>query len=321
MKSNKQCLFSAPYSFSPSIKAELNKIIHSDFYEIWNPEDVKFSPDLRYWIVNPGQTFTFDEKIFSQTPNLELIITPSTGTNHIDIDFCKIKKIKVFGLLSMKKKLKQITASSEFTFLMILNSLRRIDLAIEETKNKRWRENEDLMRGSELNKKNVGIIGLGRNGSNIAKWCKSFGANVSYYDPFVKKRLVKEENLENIFLNNDIVVICCALNKETHNLITTNYLKLLRPNSHLINTSRGEVINERDLSNFIDKRKDVSINLDVLSNEVIHEQFKSPLYKHILDGDILVTPHISGATLESQLKAARTSFSILKQYLNGKRKT
>lgn len=319
MKFTKECLFSAPYNFFPSIKTELNKIIKSDFHEIWNFNEVSYFPNLKYWIVNPGQTFTFDEKVLEKTPNLQLIITPSTGTNHINSDFCKKNNIKVFGLLSIKEKLKKITASSEFTFLMILNSLRRIDLAIEETKNKRWRENEDTMRGSELNKKNVGIIGLGRNGSNIAKWCKSFGAQVSYHDPYVSKKSLNEINLKRIFSDNDIVVICCSLTEETKNLITSKFLNLLKPNSHLINTSRGEVINEKDLSNFIKKRKDVSINLDVLANEVTHQQFKSPLYKHILAGDIIVTPHISGATIESQLKAARASFLILKKYLDGKR--
>ena len=84
-------------------------------------------------------------------PNIELIVNPSTGKNHINENDCKNKNVKVLGLLDIRPILESITASSEFTFLLILNALRRLDFAVNEVSNNRWRDNEDLLRGYELN--------------------------------------------------------------------------------------------------------------------------------------------------------------------------
>ncbi len=312
-------LFSAPFYFLDNVKEKFNDLVTSEFREIWSESEIGNVENIKYWIPNPGQTFVINKKILSKFNSLKIIITPSTGTNHINIDDCTKQRITVRGLLDNLKTLNSIRASSEFTFLMILNGLRRLDFALKEVENNRWRQNEDLMRGNELVDKKVGIIGLGRNGSNIAKWCESFDAKVLYYDPYVKNQTYsRTDDLEKIFINSDIIVICCALNSSTKNMINKNLIEKVKKNALIVNTSRGELIDENDLAKIIKKRKDIRISLDVLSNEVIAQQFSSPLMKFVKEGRIILTPHIAGATEESQIKAAFGAFELLKEQINAK---
>ncbi len=317
---NNNLLFSAPFSFLEDAKNQLDMLTLTEYREIWDYKELGNVKDIKYWIPNPGQTFTIDKKVLKQFQSLEIIITPSTGTNHINLEECKNEKVLVKGLLDNIKTLSSIRASSEFTFLMILNGLRRIDLAIDEVKNHRWRQNEDLMRGNELIGKKVGIIGLGRNGTNVAKWCISFDAIVSYYDPYINNHdYTKVEDLSLLFESSDIIVICCTLDKSTYHLIEKNLLSRTKKNALIVNSSRGELINEDDLADILNSRQDIKVSLDVLSNEVTASQFSSSLMKFIMNGRIIVTPHVAGATYESQNKAAMGAFEMLKEYIDEKK--
>ena len=309
----KNCLFSAPFSFFREEDfAKFEKIFNVQYEEIWSEDEIGDCNDIEVWICNPGQNFTITDSVLSYFPKIKLIVTPSTGTNHINRDVCFSKGIKVLGLLDNKNDLQSIRASSEFTFLLILNSLRRLDIALLEYKEKRWRDREDELRGFELYGKKVGIVGLGRNGGNVARWCKEFGAQVSYFDPYVNSATFEKISIEGLFSASDIICITCTLSDETKSMINLNLLNSLKKNAVLVNTSRGEVIDENDLASVLSNRDDLIISLDVLSGEVEDAQFNSPLYSYAQDGRLLVTPHISGATIDSQLKAAHISFKLAK---------
>ena len=288
--------------------------MHTEFREIWTTSDLTPSNNINAWIVNPGQQFVINGDVLKFFPKVELIITPSTGKNHIDENECSKKNVKVFGLLDVRNILDTITASSEFTFLLILNALRRLDFAINEVSQNRWRDNEDQLRGYELNGRTVGLVGLGRIGSNIARWCKVFGAIVYYNDPYVNSKVYQSISLNEIFSNSDIVCISCILSEETKGFINFELLSMLKHNSALINTSRGEVLNEADLVKVLNERDDIHVCLDVLSGEVTNSQFSSPLLDYHKKGRITITPHIAGATFDSQLKAANGALELLKNY-------
>ena len=309
------CIFSAPYYFLNIKKNFLSKKIKFILKEIWYKKNLKYNESVTAWIVNPGQNFIIDKKILKFFPNLRVLISPSTGTNHIKIKDCKEKKIKVFSLLNNRKDLSKIYASSEYTFLLILNSLRRLDRAIEEIDNNRWRERENFLRGEEIFSKKIGLIGLGRIGSNLGNWLKSFGANVSYCDPFVKNKKFIKKNIKKIFKDSDLICVCCTLNGNTKNMINIKLLKNMKKKAILINSSRGEVINEKDLLIFLKKRRDVFFSSDVLSNETTGKQFNSQLIKLHKKRRILLSPHIAGATIDSQIKAAKISIKILKKFI------
>tara|TARA_B100001057_G_scaffold259413_1_gene259617 strand:- start:333 stop:1286 length:954 start_codon:yes stop_codon:yes gene_type:complete len=312
-------LFSAPFSF---IKKDIRKIKNKKylFKEIWSKDELFYSRKIKVWIVNPGQKFIIDKKILNFFPNLQIIASPSTGSNHVDLKDCKSKKIKFYSLLNNRKRLSDIRASSEFTFLLILNSLRKIQNLKNEILNSNWRDNEDDLRGYELYKKKVGIIGLGRIGGNVASWCKAFGSEVSYYDPFKKIKKFKKTNLKNIFKKSDIVVVSPILNNFTKQMINLSYFNLMKKNSHLVNTSRGEVLNQEDLINFLSKsKKNITFSCDVLANEVKGKPLNKKLIKLYNNNKLFITPHIAGATYESQIKASEIVIDMINKFYEKKK--
>jgi len=308
-------LFSAPFSFIPDIKDEYENVIPTVFKEIWNKEELTQNHEIISWVVNPGQNFIINKEIINLFPNLGVLITPSTGTNHINIKDCEEYGIKVYSLLDDRNGLQTITASAEFTFMLILNTLKRPDIGKVEVSARRWRKREDFLRGNELSGKKVGIVGFGRIGSHIADWCTAFNAEVFYYDPYVSKNIKRTDNLETLFIESDIICICCILNNETTSMIDYSLLKKMRMNACLINTSRGEVINENDLVKVLEDRSDIRVGIDVLTGETEGKHLDSKLLKFHDQGRIVITPHIAGATIESQLKAARIALELLTKYI------
>ena len=238
-------------------------------------------------------------------PELRVIVTASTGTNHIDLEECKKRDIKVLSLLDDRAGLDTIKASSEFTFLLLLATLKNLKAGLRETAAGRWKANERVFRGNELFGKTVGIIGFGRIGRNMYRYLKAFGANIKYiYDP----QLVEGGKLEWLFDESDIVIVCCSLTKETTGMIGYDLLSRLKKDAVLINTSRGEVLVESDLVRVLLKRPDICVGLDVLSGEVFGMHLSSPLLKM---SNVTVSPHMAGVTCESQEKAARIALKLL----------
>jgi len=240
-------------------------------------------------VIDPLSPFGKEE--IEQHPGLKAIATASTGTDHIDFDACEEAGIKVYCLLDDREALAEIRASSEFTFMAILMGLRRIDRVIGTTDRREA--------GHELYGKRVGIIGLGRIGGNIRRWCSAFGADVVYCDPYLENK--PSIHLESVFAFSDIVCITCSLTEETAHMIDYSLLKTLKRNAVLVNTSRGAVINERDLEQILHERPDITAVLDVLENELDKERYvQSPLWWR---KNCIITPHIAGYTVESNAKA------------------
>lgn len=300
----------------PQIKRSFNSLIKTEFKVIWSLKDLQPNPDLVAWVPNPGQDFIIDEAILEKYKRLRVIVTPSTGSNHINKNACKNFGVEVFSLLDDRSGLENISASAEFSFNLILHCLRKMDLALEEVKAGRWRENEDALRGRELQGKTVGLIGYGRIGRRLDKYCRAFDAHMCIYDPYVDQDHRFVRDLQKIFTNCDIVVCCCALTQETNAMLDDNLFCKLKKGAMFINSARGEIINEIMLAEVIEKRPDIRVAVDVLSGEVSGTQFSSPLIKFQKSGQVIISPHIAGATLESQEKAAFISLSLLQRFLN-----
>ncbi len=309
------CLFSAPFEFLGKLVEAYQSLIPTIFKEIWRRQELSPAEDLTAWVVNPGQLFVIDEAILDLYPSLSVLVTPSTGCNHIDLEACTRRGVSVYSLLDDRAALVQISASSEFTFLLLLNTLRRLDVAIQEVSAGRWRDREERLRGHELQGKRVGIIGLGRIGQRLAHYCIAFGARVSYFDPYVTSDVYPTESLEELFSRSEVICLCCRLTPETTGFINHSFLERLKWGACLVNTSRGEVILEQDLADVLSKRPDLRVGLDVLAGEVTHQQKNSPLLAYHQRGQIVITPHMAGATVESQTKAAKTALELLRRHL------
>lgn len=310
-----RCLFSAPFDFLPAATLDAYRAaMPTEFREIWKLEQLKADPDLTVWAPNPGQNFVIDDGVLDLFPALKVVATPSTGTNHVNKAALAARGVSLYCLLDERDVLESIAASPEFTFLLMLNTLRRLDFAIDEVKAGRWREREDMLRGHEMEGKTIGLIGLGRIGRRLKRWCQAFDARVVYHDPYVQDPSIESLPLERLFAECDMVVVCCYLTPETDGMIGWDLLSRLKHGACLVNSARGEVIVESDLVRLIDARPDVEIGLDVVTGEVNDTHLASKLIERHRSGRIVVTPHIAGATIESQSKAALGALASIKRH-------
>lgn len=310
-------LFSAPHRFlSDPVRARF-EALETRFLEAWHPNDLEDKHDEVVWVTNPGQHFTVDDVVLDRFPRLEIIATPSTGTNHLDLESCTRRGLKVFSLLDDRSALEDISASAEFTFLMILNGLRRLDVGMQEARDGRWRSREDLLRGRELQGKTVGLVGFGRIGRKLAAYCHPFGCRVVYFDPYVQssadEHAVRVPELQDVWESSDVVVICCQLSEETRGMIRGDLIERCRTGALIVNTSRGEIIEENELAEVLRRREDIAFCADVVTGEVNDRHEESPLMALFRSGRIVLTPHIAGATTESQEKAAVIILRLLEQ--------
>src|SRR5689334_2337080 len=114
-------LFSAPYEFLSTEVRERFDALDTRFLVAWHPDDLDEKHEELAWVPNPGQHFVIDDAMLDRFPRLRVVATPSTGTNHLDADACARRGIRVFSLLDDRNALERITASAEFTFLLLLN--------------------------------------------------------------------------------------------------------------------------------------------------------------------------------------------------------
>ena len=267
-------------------------------------------------VVNPGTNRFLDEAYFSTFENLKYVVSPSTGTNHIDLNFLNVRGIKVFCLLDDKESLRNIHASAEFTWVHIMNLQRKFIHATQSVDLWRSDENELTLRSNELFGKKIGIVGMGRIGNKVAKYAKAFGLDVLFYDPYVfnsETESVRVNCITDLSMC-DIISINCSLNKDTKNMINFGVWDNIREGTIIVNTSRGEVVNEDYIIHLIDKNK-IMFGADVLQNEQDIDSLKqSPIYKMSkVSNRIVLTPHVAGATKESQTKALVTVLDLIKQ--------
>lgn len=307
-------LVTANLDFLPSIKTTLNqeyelKYINKPSAKVTEKIIKDFAP--KYWICNPAPGYTIDKKFLNKP--LTTILTPSTGTSHIDFSATNSHNISVYSI-GTEAKIQEIKASSEYTFLLLLSMFRNMKQIVLNKNLDSWRVQEDSLRGYELYGKTVGIVGFGRNGKNMAKYCNAFGMKIFFYDPYhTSKNYIGNQchSLEELCVKVDALILTVTSSRETKNLITSEILDLLKPNSIVINTSRGEVINQRDLIKHVKTGK-IYFALDVLSDE---ENFRTDSLKLIKMSqtykNLLITPHVAGLTFDSERKAMLIIMTIL----------
>lgn len=311
-------LFLAPIDFNTKIKTELKRKYNISFlYGINKSKLKKIISSYDVLITNPGSSYKYDSKILSFAKKLNIIITPSTGTDHIDCDYCTKNKINIRCLLDNRKILNSISASAEFTLLLIFLTLRKFNKVQKIIKNGSWRKTEGVIRGNEIQNKTIGIVGFGRIGKKLHKYLKSLGCLIKIYDPYVKsknKKLNFVKSLKIIFEKCDIISLNLSLNDKTVKIINNKYLNILKKNQILINTSRGKIVDEKAIIKKIKQRK-FFYSTDVISNE-----FKNNLKSDKLlnlsykNENLIVTPHIAGLTEESQTKSLNFIVSELFLY-------
>jgi D-3-phosphoglycerate dehydrogenase len=241
--------------------------------------------------------YNLNQKFLSKFKNLKYILTNVTGLDKLDLVYTKKKKIKVFSLKSKTQFLKKISSTAEFTFALILAVVRKIPAAHQSVVS--MRDDRYNFLGENLKEKTLGIIGMGRNGKLISHYAKAFDMRVIYND--IKKKGNFFVNLTKLFKSSDIISVNVELNKKTEKLINWNLLKNVKKGAFIVNTSRAEILDQKSIIRAINKNLLSGIALDFL------EKKKNKYTKNSItlinlakkNKNIILTPHIGGATINS----------------------
>ena len=258
-----------------------------------------------------------DKEIISNSPKLKVISSISVGFNHIDVAEATKKGIYVTntpGILT--------NATADFAWALIMSSARRIAEADKYVRNKKWQIPWGLTMflGSEIYGRTLGIIGLGRIGTGVAERAKGFKMKLIYFD-VIRAPKEKEDNLgiefvtlEKLLQESDFISVHVPLTPETKSLISHKELKLMKPTAHLINTSRGPVVDEDALISALRNKTIAGAGLDVFKKEPI--ELDNPLME--ID-NVTIAPHIASATRESRHGMAKMATENLLNVLEGVR--
>jgi len=246
-----------------------------------------------------------DREVILAAPELQYIVSPTTGLNHIDITQAEKRGVVVLSLRNEVDFLRDIRASSEHTLALMLSLIRNIPAAASNVLRGGWQR--DPFKGSELHEKTVGLIGFGRIGKLVAHYLNAFGSNVLATDPRVESDsdmpYVSFVELNQLLEQSDIVSLHVNLLEETKHFFGSDQFSLMKPGAFFVNTSRGELVDEAALLDVLNKRKLAGAALDVLCNEHLVEKSVNALVAYSRQHDnLLITPHIAGCTGESMEK-------------------
>ena len=256
--------------------------------------------DEDYGVVftNPNkQNFMLDEEVLRDSA-VSIICTASTGLNHIDIEYCKKNDIKVLSITKDYVILEKISSTAEHSFALMMSLIRKIPTSFDSAKAGRW--DWESFTGRQINQLTVGIVGLGRLGKMMAKYCDSFGAKVLVYDPYVDAgKYTTADSLGELFSHSDVVSLHVHVSDDTKHFINKSVIEEATKPLYLINTSRGEIVDERDVVNALENGTLAGYATDVLEDE-FGDLSKSPVLKSCDDLNIIVTPHIGGMTTDAR---------------------
>ena len=262
---------------------------------------------------------TISKEIIKKGKNLKVISTYSVGFDHIDTEYSKKKKIRVGYTPEVLTN-----ATADMAFSLLLDITRRTTEGDRNIRNTKWKKIYGAFDyvGIDLQGKTIGILGLGRIGSTLAKRAKAFDMKIIYHN---RKHVVrsKEKSLdvkyvsfEKLITESDFISIHVPHTKETDGLFNMKVFKKMKKSSFLINTSRGKVVNEKDLVIALKKRVISGAGLDVFEKEPIKKNH--PLVKL---QNIVLTPHIGSSTKETRIKMAEITVKNLNLGINGKKPT
>lgn len=272
------------------------------------------------------------ETVLSQMPNLKLIVTRSTGFDHIDLAYCKKRNITVCNIPHYGAN-----TVAEHTFALLLALSRKIIPSIERTRRGNF-ELQDL-RGFDLHGKTIGVIGVGNIGTEVIRIAKGFGMQVVAFsrradESLAKKMKVTFLKLPELLKVSDIVSLHLPYTKQTHHIINKKNIKKFKKGSVLLNTARGGLIQTEALLYGLNNGILQGVGLDVLEEECgIKEErqllageftkecdLRTQLFNHVLltKENVLITPHNAFNSTEALQRILDVTGENILAFVQGK---
>jgi len=270
------------------------KVVMKDYDYDWLKKNI-----CRFDAVIPNMNVIIDDDLIIKARNLKLIFSPTTGTDHIRITK-KAGDITVLSLNNFRNKILSISSTAELGFAFLLALSRKILLAHKDViEYGRWERNRFV--GSQLRDKVLGVVGMGRIGRKIAQYGKGFGMKIQYWDKATRRQWKKKKKLNELLSSSDFIIMAASLNRGTRHLINKDSVGFIKRGAILVNISRGACIEEKAIIYAIKNGILSGVGSDVLEWE-LKDIKKSPLYQYAKrnpQANIIITPHIGGATIEA----------------------
>jgi len=289
-------IFISTTSFAQFSNKAIDLLESEDIYYRFNDKGRKLSdqevPILLedYGGVIAG-TESYDESVLESLPNLKVLSRLGTGMDNIDLEAARERNIKVF-----KTATTPAPAVAELALGLMLDVARKVSYQCNKLSSGIWKKEM----GTLLHGKTLGIIGLGTIGKTLVKLVDGFNFKIMAYDLYHDEVFQRENNitycdLDTLLKESDIVSIHLNLSEQTKNIISRERLKLMKPDSIIINASRGEIIDEDALYEILKDDNILGAGLDV---------FKEEPYSGPLTGldNVVLTPHIGSYAKEIRIK-------------------
>lgn len=258
-----------------------------------------------------------DREVFDRARRLRVIATPSTGTDHIDLDLAAERGVRVITLKEETEFLDKVTSTAELAWGLLLAAVRKIPSAMADTLEGNW--GRDRFRGHQLSGKTLGILGYGRLGRIVGDYGRAFRMNVIACDirPF-EAQGVESVDFDTLLARSDVISVHIHLTQSNVGLISRAAFGKMKPGVVLINTSRGAIIDEDALVEALDNGTVSAAGLDVIDGE-----WRDDLAEHVLircarrRDNLIIVPHLGGTTFEAQDMTLRFIAEKLLGHLTG----
>ncbi|MDQ1280575.1 MAG: phosphoserine phosphatase [Thermoproteota archaeon] len=241
------------------------------------------------------------KEFVDRAKRLKLVVRAGVGLDNVDLTYCKKRKIEVRNTAEATS-----TSVAELVFAHLLSIARKTVESTEKMKKGSWLKEE----GFELAGKTLGIVGYGRIGREVAKRARAFGMNVVVYDPFVKTSDAFLLSFNELLHVSDVITLHLPLNESTRNMINREAIKKMKDGAILINTSRGDVINEVYLYEALLNGKIGYAGLDVFQNE------PTPSQQLLTLDNVILTSHIGASTVDAQDRVGEAVVEQVKDFIN-----
>lgn len=268
-------------------------------------------------VLVPTVTDRIDSSVLSQAgENLKLVANFGNGVDNIDVDTANNRGITITNTPGV---LTEDTA--DMTMALILAVPRRLAEGLKVMENQEWSGwSPTWMLGHRISGKRLGIIGMGRIGQAVAKRAKAFGMSIHYHNrrrasPHIEEELEAAywDSLDQMLARMDVVSVHCPHTPATYHLLSARRLKLLKPEAYLVNTARGEIIDENALTRMLEAGEIAGAGLDVFE----HEPAVNPKLANCKS--VVLLPHMGSATLEGRIDMGEKVLVNIKTFMDGHR--
>lgn len=250
-----------------------------------------------------------DKDLLARARNLKLIVTATSGFNHIDLDLTQERNIKVAFAPEANA-----ASAAELTISLVLACARQTIQAHHAVKSGDW--NSKLQEGFQLGGHTYGVIGLGRIGTRVARMAKAFDMKVIGYDPYADENAfvdAQRMSLEELLKMSDVISLHVPFTKETRKMINRSTLEYMHRDAILVNTSRGEVVDEQDLCEALKKGWLRAVGLDVFVKEPL------PKDSNLLQQSrVVFSPHNGARTVDAfELASIEAAKQVIEFFTTG----